>query len=175
MRYALINNPTMRKYLFVLTILTLLPFCAIAKEQSNTSNQELVLLYPSGKEVKTDLATIGKLVFTPDSVFLVSYEDERLGQEARGKIQHIHFADKTHSALTTADETGVSIYPNPADNMLTINGIEHPTTVRIYSTNGALQIMEKIYSTNNTLSVASLSKGIYLLQINTQVLRLIKR
>lgn len=165
----------MRKYLFVLTILTLLPFCAIAKEQSNTSNQELVLLYPSGKEVKTDLATIGKLVFTPDSVFLVSYEDERLGQEARGKIQHIRFADKTHSALTTTTNNDLSVYPNPADNTINIIGIKQNTTVRIYSTNGALQIMEKISPTNNTLSVASLSKGIYLLQINTQVIRMIKR
>lgn len=165
----------MRKYLFIL-IAFMLPLCSLANEQSNTStNQELVLLYPSGKEVKSDLATIGKLVFTPDSVFFVSYEDERLGQEARGKIQHIRFADKTNSALHTADETGVSIYPNPADNMLTINGVEHPTTVRIYSTNGALQIMENISSNNNTLSVASLSKGIYLLQINTEVIRMIKR
>lgn len=165
----------MRKYLFVLTILTLLPFCAIAKEQSNTSNQELVLLYPSGKEVKTDLTTIGKLVFTPDSVFLVSYEDERLGQEARGKIQHIRFVDKTHSALPAADETGVSIFPNPADNMLTINGIEHPTTVRIYSANGTLLIQQSITPQQPTLSINTLPKGIYLLQINTQVIRLIKR
>lgn len=166
----------MRKYLFVLTILTLLPFCAIAKEQGYTSaNQELVLLYPSGKELATDLATIGKLLFTTDSVFLISHQGDTIGKEARGKIRHIRFATQNNSALTTTTNNDLSIYPNPADNTINIIGIKQNTTVRLYSTAGALLTTANLSPTNNTLSVISLPKGIYLLQINTQVLRLIKR
>lgn len=166
---------TMRKYLFIL-IVFLLPLCGMASEQNyTTTEQELILLYPSGKQLSTDLAAIGKLSFASDSVYLISNKGDTIGKEARGKIQHIRFADKNHSALSETQATGVSIYPNPAAEMLTINGIEQETTVRIYSTNGKLQMTENISSTNNTLSVASLSKGIYLLQINTEVIRIIKR
>lgn len=162
----------MRKYLFILIVL--LPLCGMAGEQSNSTTQ-LILLYPSGKELSTDLAAIGKLSFASDSVYLISNKGETIGKEACGKIQHIRFADKNHSALIDSQTIGVSIYPNPTAEMLTINGIMRETTVRIYSTNGKLQMTENISSTNNTLSVASLSKGIYLLQINTEVIRIIKK
>lgn len=164
----------MRKYLFILIVL--LPLCGMASEQSNSTTNQLILLYPSGKELSTDLAAIGRLAFTPDSVFLISHQGNTIGKEARGKIQHIRFEDQTHSALPSTPNTGNwFIYPNPAHTTLTIDGIEQPTTIRIYSTDGALLTTANLSPTCNTLSVAHLPKGIYLLQINTQVLRLIKQ
>lgn len=163
----------MKKYLFILIVL--LPLCGMAGEQSNSTPQ-LILLYPSGKELSTDLGTIGRLAFTSDSVFLISHQGEQIGKEARGKIQHIRFADQTHSALPSPQGTDkLSICPNPAHTMLTIRGLVEETTIRIYSTDGALLTTARLSPTNNTLSVAHLTKGIYLLQINTQVLRLIKQ
>ena len=169
------NIPTMRKYLFILIVL--LPLCGMAREQSNTTTeQELILLYPSGKELSTDLGSIGRLAFTPDSVYLISHQGDTIGKEARGKIQHIRFADQTHSALSATQGTGdLAVYPNPAHTTLTIDGIMRETTVRIYSTNGALLTTANLSPSCNTLSVAHLTKGIYLLQINTQLLRLIKQ
>ena len=165
----------MRKYLFIL-IVFMLPLCGMAREQSNSTTNQLILLYPSGRELSTDLAAIGQLAFTSDSVFLVSHQGETIGKEARGKIQHIRFADQTHSALPYPQGTDdLSVYPNPAHTTLTIDGIEQPTTIRIYSTDGALLTTARLSPANNTLSVAHLTKGIYLLQINTQVLRLIKQ
>lgn len=163
----------MKKYLFILIVL--LPWCGMAMEQSNSTPQ-LILLYPSGKELSTDLAAIGRLAFTSDSVFLISHQGDTIGKEARGKIQHIRFADQTHSALPSPQATGkLSVYPNPAHTTLTIDGIEQPTTIRIYSTNGALLTTARLSPTNNTLSVAHLTKGIYILQINTEVIQIIKR
>lgn len=163
----------MKKYLFILIVL--LPLCGMAGEQSNSTPQ-LILLYPSGKEISTDLGTIGRLAFTSDSVFLISHQGDTIGKEARGKIQHIRLGEQTHSALPSPQDTGdLSVYPNPAHTTLTIDGMEQPTTIRIYSTNGALLTTARLSPTNNTLSVAHLTKGIYLLQINTQVLRLIKQ
>lgn len=137
--------------------------------------QEIVLLYPSGKEIKTDLVAIGRLEFSPDSVFLVSTTGERLGQEAKGKIQHIRFATKDISTIDETSTMGISIYPNPATSTLIIGGIERPATAHIYSTNGQLLQATALWEGANNVSVDGLSEGTYLLQINTEVVRFIKR
>lgn len=137
--------------------------------------QEIVLLYPSGKEIKTDLAAIGRLEFSPDSVFLVSLDGMRLGAEAKGKLQHIRVAQKSVSNIDAVPETELFVYPNPTTNTLTINGIEHNTTARIYTTNGQLLQAVSLFEGSNTLSVESLGVGTYLLQINTHVIRFIKQ
>lgn len=152
----------------ILLLLLLLPLLGYAE-------QEIVLLYPSGKEVKADLAAIGKLAFSSDSVFLVSTTGERLGQEAKGKIQHIRFTAQDISTIDETSTTGISIYPNPVTSTLIISGIEHPTTARIYSTNGLLLQATALWEGTNNVSVDGLSEGTYLLQINTEVVRFIRR
>lgn len=152
-------------FIFILLLLPLYGYAA----------HELVLLYPSGKEMKTDLAAIGKLEFSSDSVFLISLDGTQLGAEAKGKLQHIRFARKSASDIDTTEETGISIYPNPATSTLTISGVAHNTTARIYTTNGQFLQAVALFEGSNTLSVESLSTGTYLLQINTDVVRLLKQ
>lgn len=152
-------------FLFIMLLLPLFGYAA----------HELVLLYPSGKETETDLAAIGKLEFSSDSVFLISLDGTRLGAEAKGKLQHIRFVRKSVSNIDTTEETGISIYPNPATSTLTISGIEHNTTARIYTTNGQFLQAVALSEGSNSLSVESLSTGTYLLQINTNVVRLLKQ
>lgn len=152
----------------ILLLLLLLPLLGYAE-------QEIVLLYPSGKEVKADLAAIGRLEFSPDSVFLVSLDGMRLGAEAKGKLQHIRVAQKSISNIDAVPETELFVYPNPTTNTLTINSIEHNTTARIYTTNGQLLQAVSLFEGSNMLSVESLGAGTYLLQINTHVIRFIKQ
>lgn len=152
-------------FIFILLLLPLYGYAA----------QELVLLYPSGKEMKTDLAAIGKLEFSSDSVFLISLDGTRLGAEAKGKLQHIRFVPKSASDIDATLETSISIYPNPATSTLTISGVEQNITARIYTTNGQLLQAVALFEGTNTLSVESLSIGTYLLQINTDVVRFVKQ
>ncbi len=152
-------------FLFIMLLLPLFGYAA----------HELVLLYPSGKETETDLAAIGKLEFSSDSVFLISHSGMRLGAEAMGKLQHIRFAEKSTSDIDAVQETGISIYPNPTTGTLTISGIEQKSIARIYTTNGQFLQAVMLYEGSNTLSAESLSTGTYLLQINTNVVRLLKQ
>lgn len=56
----------------------------------------------------------------------------------------------------------VSIYPNPAQNIIKISGIDNINTINIYSVLGKLEQRGK---NSNSIDVSNLSKGIYILQI----------
>ena len=59
----------------------------------------------------------------------------------------------------------VNIYPNPATNQITIDSNEKIETIAIMDAMG--KTVKTIISTNNTIDVSNLTKGIYFLQIQT--------
>jgi len=70
------------------------------------------------------------------------------------------------AALSIADnklELGVSVYPNPADNTLFIEGNENPISVSIYNVLG-----KEVISTKNTnnIDVKALPSGVYIIRIS---------
>ena len=68
-------------------------------------------------------------------------------------------------------ETGYSIYPNPASTAIVVNGLEAPTTLRLYSLEG--QLIKSAVGTS--INVTDIPDGNYLLQCENQVLRVIKQ
>lgn len=58
----------------------------------------------------------------------------------------------------------INVYPNPADNTISINASGNVT---IYSANGYLVKSVNNYSTNEIIDISSLTKGVYLVKINT--------
>ncbi len=61
--------------------------------------------------------------------------------------------------------SGVTIYPNPAKDRISIMGIQNQKiNLAIYDCTGAL-VMQKQLLNNNQIDVSSLSKGIYLMKI----------
>jgi endonuclease I len=64
------------------------------------------------------------------------------------------------------NEVSLSIYPNPASNMISIKGAELGSKVEIYDTIGRKVLSSKIVK-NNTIDVSEL-KGIYLVNITSQ-------
>jgi PKD repeat protein len=60
------------------------------------------------------------------------------------------------------------IHPNPANDLVTIKGIESAYTTRIYNNVGMLvQTLESKELSDNTLSLQTFSRGLYFLQIET--------
>ncbi len=60
----------------------------------------------------------------------------------------------------------LSLYPNPTNGIVTIQGLERDLThtIRVFDIKGA-QYLEKELSTNHTIDIASLPKGIYFLSV----------
>lgn len=75
--------------------------------------------------------------------------------------------------------SNVTMYPNPANEMITFNGLENESIIRIYSALGALVLEQNASSSAVSLNVSSLPSGMYVVAIQSgsefAVQHLIKR
>lgn len=64
-------------------------------------------------------------------------------------------------------EGGISIYPNPANDVLTVelNNSTEPQEIKIYNALGQLVLKDSVFLRTTTLNIATLAKGIYILQL----------
>jgi hypothetical protein len=67
----------------------------------------------------------------------------------------------------------LSIYPNPASNIINIKGVSLGSKVEIYDTIGRNVVSSKIVINNNTIDVSEL-RGIYLINILSQKKKITK-
>ena len=85
-------------------------------------------------------------------------------------VRKIVFVKEATKEITPQNEKEISVYPNPTSNILYINGLNKHEKVHLFDTNGKL-----VKSCQETeLDMNDLSNGIYLLQIRTQVVKVIK-
>jgi len=79
------------------------------------------------------------------------------------------------AGLSIEDNTfglGVSVYPNPTDNYLFIEGNKNPISISIYNLLGA-EVIAK--SATDKINVSELSKGVYIIRISDGVNQANKR
>ena len=69
----------------------------------------------------------------------------------------------------------ISVFPNPTQEMLYVDGINAGETIRIFSLDGQMLLASTAGNGTISLSVESLSNGVYLLQIGTEIVKFIKQ
>lgn len=87
-----------------------------------------------------------------------------------GSYQKILFAEPQ----TGIEELGISsvfIYPNPVTNTLFIQGVEDEAILEVYNITGKSVLKDK----GTELDVTSLTQGTYILRINNQYVKFIKK
>lgn len=88
-------------------------------------------------------------------------------------------APENCSVLSINDDTifEISIYPNPADNIIMLNNITQAYNIAVYNLLGQKVISQKVDINTNTINVANLAKGTYVLKFDTynEVLMFIKK
>jgi hypothetical protein len=67
----------------------------------------------------------------------------------------------------------ISVYPNPADNILYIKGVDSPVAVRILSLTGKAVLSQVIHK--DEINISGLSRGIYFLKVKDQTVKFIKK
>ena len=82
------------------------------------------------------------------------------------------FEKKT--GITTADGEKIKVYPNPADNTITINTFAG-NIVTLYDIMGKQVLQQKSISEVLTIDIQNLPKGIYLLRDSDTVVKVIKK
>lgn len=80
----------------------------------------------------------------------------------------------TLSAIEIAKDTTINIFPNPVDTTLNIIA-EEQNTALLYNISGQLVKTFAVVKGKNTIEVAHLSKGLYLLKIGNSSVKIIKR
>ena len=119
---------------------------------------------------------MGKLAFVNDSVYLVAHDGNILGKEAQAKTRKILFdMAETPSATQEVSVADIRVFPNPTSDHLTVSGLEAGTTIRIYANDGKLLETTTAEGSTTVLPVSHLAQGTYLLQINTSIIKFIKK
>lgn len=100
---------------------------------------------------------IDKLVFTG------------LTTSATGVVSFNKTAITPGTGIKEANAAGlVSVYPNPATSFITIQLIENKTaSVTVYDINGKSQLSTFIKGTDNTIDIAALNRGIYVIRVES--------
>ncbi len=86
------------------------------------------------------------------------------------EYQKILFAE----SATDIEELGISsifVFPNPVSNTLYIQGVDEDAALEVYNLTGKSLIKEK----GTELDVTSLNQGTYILRINSQYVKFIKK
>ena len=84
-----------------------------------------------------------------------------------GELMFIDDASLTYknSSLSISDEElmSLSIYPNPASSIVSVNGVKNIKSIKIYSILGSLE--KEVFNTNQ-IDISELSSGIHLIKID---------
>ncbi|MBS1573279.1 MAG: T9SS type A sorting domain-containing protein [Bacteroidetes bacterium] len=116
--------------------------------------------------------TINNQYFTLPISFSVSsvefnYEYQIL--ESNSIVQQ----DNSLSTQEIKGNSEILIYPNPAHNEISIQGIIKNTPYKLFFSTGQL-IQKGIYQPKTTIDISHLEKGIYIIEINSEKLKFIK-
>ena len=136
----------------------------------------LIIQPLNGEEQANALAQIGYVKVTPDSLFVFSHGDFLLSKAAIKDIRHIRYGEPKE--LTDIDDvqsaTTCRVYPTPTQDRLVIENAQGEK-VYIFDINGRLLQTANLQDGNATLNVSPLPQGEYLLLLNTQTIKFIKK
>ena len=82
------------------------------------------------------------------------------------KIDDIYIGEGV--GIEEVEESTVSIYPNPANNVINVNAASTISNVEVYTITGQKVGNFTANNTNTTISTANLTSGMYLMKIHTE-------
>lgn len=83
----------------------------------------------------------------------------------------VHYVD----AVEEHEADQVSIYPNPVDDMLHIDGEITGTSITLYDMTGRLVLSDRAYGGAMTFDMSALKRGVYLCRIQNRTYKIVKR
>ena len=83
----------------------------------------------------------------------------------------VHYVD----AVEEHEADQVSIYPNPVEDMLHIDGVTTGTSITLYDMTGRLVLSDRAYGGAMTFDMSALKRGVYLCRIQNRTYKIVKR
>ena len=150
----------MKKQLFILS------FAILSILSARATN--LVVKPLSGADYRRELATIGKVVYHGDSLYLYDSFGTVLYREQLAKVQRLTYSEggdpTTGMTDAQSDATRLRVYPNPTPETLVVEGLPaEDGQVRLYDQQGQLVKTGAADAARTMLDVSDLPAGTYLL------------
>ena len=105
-----------------------------------------------------------------DFLWIVRPDNKESIQIALEGIRRITFEDILDTEESTSN---VGIFPNPVKNQFIVNGLSGQTLMSIYSIDGRL-VRQCQVENGQLINIANLNSGLYLVNIGSQNLKMIK-
>ena len=137
----------------------------------------LTIVPLTGTARQNALASVGRVVYHGDSLYVFDHAGYSVYQEALAKIRRVDYSTDqlpTDIAQTENTQTTVVAYPNPTQGQLTVQHAEGDL-VRVYALQGELLLTVPLYEGAATLDVSHLPAGTYLLLVQNGVFQFIKQ
>ena len=103
-------------------------------------------------------------ITSPNTTYTVAEWD----QLAKDTVDGIGVYNSATASVNTSDFNSFKMYPNPTNGNKIYFNLTKDLNVNIYNVLGELISKEKVNTENNSIDISNLSKGIYLLKINTE-------
>ena len=132
-------------------------------------SENMVAVSADGDKTTYALATVSRINVIADANSASMTVVDNNGNEFAGYVK-ILFAEK-ETSIEELGFTQVYVFPNPVVNTLTIQGVDENTPLEVYNLTGKSVLKDK----GAELDVTSLSQGTYILRINNQYVKFIKK
>lgn len=122
-----------------------------------------------------NLSDIQKLTFS-DTNLVVNVIDGTTPTLAKSEVKSIVFNNENSGiGEDLADETKVIVFPNPSSDFIYVEtNKEEASEITIYNTQGQLVIRAKMPS-GYPINISSLVAGVYVLKVENQTIKLLKK
>lgn len=134
-----------------------------------TERESMVAVSADGDNTTYALADVSRINVIADANSASMTIVDKDGNEFAGYVK-ILFAEK-ETSIEELGFTQVYVFPNPVVNTLTIQGVDENTPLEVYNLTGKSVLKDK----GAELDVTSLSQGTYILRINNQYVKFIKK
>ena len=133
-----------------------------------------------GTECISALSTVGKLVYSGDSLYVYDKSQTIVFKDLLLNVKHIRFSDEQPSTPTDVENTQsdntlkVKAYPNPTQDILMVENAQGDM-LRLYTMDGRLLETQPLTNGSAQVNMANLPAGNYLLLSGNQSFQVIKQ
>lgn len=136
---------------------------------------KLVIEYLSVQEQEYELANLGRLEFSGADFSVIDKSGNIIAMGNVGDVKKMTFDNSFISTDLGDNQKIMVVYPNPAMDVLCVEGLNEGDVLRVYTIEGLLLKTIEVSSVQTSIEVGDLPNGTYLLQSNTQIVKFIKK
>ncbi len=126
----------------------------------------------NGTVKEVSLTDLNRFTFAEANMNMI-FKNAPMESLALSSVQCMTFS--TATGIASVSETTLSVFPNPAGSHIRINNLtETKNPVLIYNSAGTLVKSIDAASVNRQIDVSDLSRGMYFIRVDNQILKFIR-